>query len=237
VSQLLLSWLFATSLALVVVAGGVRAGRRRSALNEALHELRRPLQALSLVAPEVAAGRSERELDLSLRMAASALERLEREVNGGPGVAAGERFAVEPLAREAVARWRARAAHAGVALELRWSGPEVVLHGNRTELAGALDNLIVNAIEHGGPRISVDGSAVGDELRLVVADRGRSCAADRRRPWAERLARATGRARRGHGLRLVRRVAAGHGGRFELRRAASGAEAALELPLDRGGTG
>ena len=45
------------------------------------------------------------------------------------------------------------------------------------------------------------------------------------------LARLTGRRRHGHGLAVVRRVAAEHGGRFVLRHSAAGTEAVLELPL------
>jgi len=43
--------------------------------------------------------------------------------------------------------------------------------------------------------------------------------------------RLAGRRRHGHGLRIVRRVAARHGGSFRLRRSPSGTEACLELPL------
>jgi len=53
----------------------------------------------------------------------------------------------------------------------------------------------------------------------------------RRGSPAEVIARLSGRNRRGHGLAVVRRVAADHGGRFALRRAETGSMAALELPL------
>ncbi|MGC1852531.1 MAG: hypothetical protein WA687_08850, partial [Solirubrobacterales bacterium] len=47
--EIVVSWPVAATMAAVVAAQGLRAGRRRSALNEALHELRRPLQAIALV--------------------------------------------------------------------------------------------------------------------------------------------------------------------------------------------
>ena len=66
------------------IAGGItalREGRRRASLNEAVHELRRPLQvlALSLPAEPTAAG----GVGSSLRLVAAAVDRLEREINGG----------------------------------------------------------------------------------------------------------------------------------------------------------
>lgn len=235
-SQAFLSWLFAASLVLAVAAGGLRAGRRRSALNEALHELRRPLQALSLAAPAAAVGSPGREVDRSLRMAAAALERLEREINGTSAPAPeGDSFALGPLLREAVASWVPRTARSGGSLELCRDLPPLTLWGDREGLAGAIDNLIVNAIEHGGRRISVAAAEDDGRLRLVVADRGPAGPDPGRRPWGQSLARRFGLGGRGHGLRVVRRVAAAHGGSFELRRDAAGAEAILELPCDPGG--
>jgi nitrogen fixation/metabolism regulation signal transduction histidine kinase len=48
------------------------------------------------------------------------------------------------------------------------------------------------------------------------------------------IARLSGRNRRGHGLPVVRRIAADHGGRFVLRRSEQGSLAMLELPLVAG---
>ena len=45
------------------------------------------------------------------------------------------------------------------------------------------------------------------------------------------IARLSGRQRHGHGLAVVRQVAAAHGGRFVLRRSEQGSLAVLELPL------
>src|SRR5262245_26105816 len=93
--QLGTAWPFGVSLAAAVAAGGVGAGRRRMALNEALHELRRPLQALALAAPADPA--QPQAIESSVRLAAVALERLEREVNGEAAVASRSRVALRPL--------------------------------------------------------------------------------------------------------------------------------------------
>jgi len=234
-SELLgIGWPLAASMAAVLTARGWRSGRRRSALNEALHELRRPLQALALAGTGPSG--APRSVEGSVQLAAAALERLDREINGG-GSGAASRGAVwlQPLLQSAVGRWRGRVALAGGSLEMRWRAGKAMVVGEHTGLSQALDNLIVNAIEHGGPSIVVEGRLRGDRLRVSVADSGRaSRPASRRGNPADVIARLTGRRRHGHGLSVVRRVAASHNGRFVLRRSAEGSLAVLDLPVADG---
>ncbi len=229
-AQIVAGWPVVLSMAGAVAVQGLRAGRRRSALNQALHELRRPLQAVALaVGPQFGgpAGAGE-----PIELAAAALERLDREINGGPPAPALGLVDAAALARSAVARWQARVRIAGASLELRWNAGEVLLSGERSALAQALDNLIVNAIEHGGPTIVVAGRLRAGRLRIAVVDSGRKTRPrSRRNNPAEAIARLSGRHHRGHGLGVVRRVAADHGGRFTLRHSERGSLAALELPL------
>ena len=141
---------------------GLRTGRRRTALNEALHELRRPLQALALTVRRGERPVEPAAIQGSVQMAATALERLEREINGDrrrsragadapsgrcstPRSGAGGRARRLPAAR-----WRC----AGRAARRSSTA-------DRCELAQALDNLIVNAIEHGGPEIVVEARLPG----------------------------------------------------------------------------
>jgi signal transduction histidine kinase len=99
-------------------------------------------------------------------------------------------------------------------------------------LGQALDNLIVNAIEHGGPTIVVAGRIREGRLRIAVVDSGRvTRPGSRRNTPAQVVALLSGRRHRGHGLSVVRRVAADHGGRFALRHGERGSLAVLELPL------
>jgi signal transduction histidine kinase len=229
-AQIIAGWPLALSMAATVAAQGLRAGRRRSALNEALHEVRRPLQALALaVGPRLAtAGKSEDPMEL----AAAALERLDHEINGGSLPLAWGSVDGHSLVHSAVGRWQARAKLADGSLELRWNAGRVVLGGDRCALAQALDNLIVNAIEHGGPTIVVAARLREGRLRIAVVDSGRANRPrTRRNSPAEVVARLTGRNRHGHGLEVVRRVASGHGGHFALRRAERGSLAVLELPV------
>ena len=231
-AQVVAGWPLGVSLAAALAAQGVQAGRRRNALNEALHELRRPLQTLAL-APAGAATSSA--IEGSVQMVATALERLEREINGDAPAPARGLVPVQPLLAAAVGRWRGRAALAGGSLDLGGVGGAV--EGDRCELAQAVDNLIVNAIEHGGPQIRVYARERRDRLRIVVADSGRgSRSPGRQESPAELIARLLGRSRRGHGLRVVQRTVAAHAGDFRLRCCEQGTEAAIELPLaGRGG--
>lgn len=207
-------------------AGGiasVREGRRRAALNAALHELRRPLQALALTG-----SLGEDTFDASLHLATSALQRLEREVNGEPPDVVFELVSARSLAEAAVGRWQKLAIRAGASLRLHWVGGEGSLWGDPVDLAQALDNVITNGIEHGGGSVLVAGSEEGGIVRLSIRDSG--IRRGPRRSPLNRLRRLGGRSRRGHGLRLVRRTAAAHGGGFRLRRAENGSEAVFELP-------
>lgn len=227
-AQIVAGWPLALSMAATVAAQGLRAGRRRSALNEALHELRRPLQVVALAAgPELPSGGGEDAMEL----AAAALERLDREINGRPPAPAWGTVDGHSLVQAAVGRWQARAKLADGSLELRWNAGGAVLSGDRCALAQALDNLIVNAIEHGGPTIVVAGRVREGRLRIAVVDSGRALRPRSRRARpAEAIARLAGRQRHGHGLGVVRRVASAHGGHFALRRSERGSLAILELP-------
>jgi signal transduction histidine kinase len=230
VSHIGFAWPLAASMAIVLTAQ-LRAGRRRGAMNEALHELRRPLQAIALSGSGGGSGVAP-GIESSIELAAVALERLDREINGGPIAAV--RAVVRPhsLLQAAVGRWKARAVLSGSTLELRWRAGDAVVSGDRSGLSQALDNLIVNAIEHGGPSIVVEGRRRGDRLRVSVADSGlASRPRERHDSPAAVIARLSGRNRHGHGLPVVRQVAADHGGRFVLRRSEQGSLAVLELPL------
>jgi signal transduction histidine kinase len=229
-AQIVAGWPLVLSMAATVAAQGLREGKRRSALNQALHELRRPLQAVALATgPRLAVpGGGEDPMEL----AAAALERLDREINGGPLPPAWGAVDAGPLVQSAVGRWQTRAKLAEASLALRWNAGHVVLSGDRCALAQALDNLIVNAIEHGGPTIVVAARLREGRLRIAVVDSGRASRPRRRRNTpAEVVARLSGRNRHGHGLEVVRRVASAHGGHFALRRAERGSLAVFELPV------
>lgn len=228
-AQIAAGWPFVVSMAATVVVRGLRDGRRRTALNEALHELRRPLQVAALA--DVPGAPTQRDED-PIGLAAAALERLDREINGGSYAPLPAMLDARSLVQSAVGRWQARVRLGGGSLELRWNAGPAVLCGDRLTLSQAIDNLIVNAIEHGGPTIVVSARRRDGSLRIAVVDSGRESRPPARRGSpAEVIARLRGRRRRGHGLALVRRVVAAHEGRFVFDRSDRGSTAAVELPL------
>jgi signal transduction histidine kinase len=228
-AEIVAGWPLALAMAAVAAAQGLRSGRRRIALNLAMHELRRPLQAIALAGAGGVG--SPRVLESSVHLAAAALERLDHAVNGGGLRRPAEPLEVRPLLEAAVRRWQARVRLGGGTLKLRWRAGRAVVIGDRIELSQALDNLLVNAIEHGGPAISVDARPHRSNLRIVIADSGRASRNEARRDTpTDVIARLSGR-HRGHGLVVVRQVAEAHDGRFALRRSERGSLALLELPL------
>jgi signal transduction histidine kinase len=204
------AWPLALTFATVAVVDRRRSLRRRERLNRSLHELRRPLQALAL-APGAARGQVERAI--------SALAGLDREINGGP---APGRDVVEAdrLLRAAVERWREPAAALGHPLELAAETGDALLLCEPEAIARALDNLIANAVEHGGGTVVLCGRALAGRVRLIVRDEGGRLGA----------ASPAGDPRRGHGHDEVGRIAQAHGGRFLFRCDAGATHAVLELP-------
>jgi signal transduction histidine kinase len=214
----------AMSAAAVLAGGRVRERRRREALNRALHELRRPLQALALAAIDPA----------RLEPVLTALDDLDGAINGTQPRREPELVEVRHLAEGVVSRWAGTAPGPNGRPALRWHAGGARVLGDRAQLARALDNLVANAIEHGRGPIEMLGTRRRDRLRILVRDGGprtvESHPPSLRIPAGERAHRRRD-PRRGHGLEIVRGVAAAHGGRFVLRRSAAVTVAALDLPL------
>jgi signal transduction histidine kinase len=212
-------WPLALTVAAFLVRERVRGGRRRGALNRALHELRRPLQALALGADDASrdGGSANRHGPGKL----AALDDLDHELNGGEPPLRMRPVVCRTWVDGALGRWRVAAGRSGSPVELRWCAGSATVLADPRRLAQALDNLIVNAIEHGGPPIRVVGSVSAASVRIEVVDGGCGVVGPTRRA----------RGRRGHGLEVVARVAAQHGGRFMVSHGRRRTVAALELPL------
>ncbi len=216
--------------ALAVVAGREAwLAHRRSLANRALHEARRPLQAIALSLP---AGPGRLTPALPVWQAIRALGEVDRQINGGaPDRARPEPIACRLMVEACVRRWQSRARMAGGGIELRWTGPEALVTGDPAGLSAAIENLIVNAIEHGGPRIMVRTLVIGQRLRIEVRDDGVSHRpSERADSPAEVIARLRGKERHGHGLAVVKEAARAHAGRFDLELGSDGSIATLVLP-------
>src|SRR4051794_11831197 len=191
-------------------------------LNRALHELRRPLQALVLMeadSGQPAASPPAASRRGLLEVASSALQELDGAVNGDAPARPSRRFSCREVVLAALERWRPMAARAG-GIRVYWDAGPAPVEGDPVQLAQALDNLISNALEHGGPPVVLTGARVAGRIRLTIANgTGDGRSARQRDP------------RRGHGTEVVSRVASTHRGRFAICQTGSGCVAALELPL------
>lgn len=201
----------------------ISPGHRRR-LNRALHELRRPLQALALMdggetgsSASSPPGVARRGL---IELAACALTELDGELNGDDLARTKRLVSAREVVMAALERWRPLTAETG-GIRVFWDAGPAPVAGDPVAMAQALDNLIANALEHGGPPLVVTGARVAGRLRLTLAN-GRS--GDERRNGA-------GGPRRGHGVGIVRDFAESHEGRFALCETGSGCVAALELPI------
>lgn len=201
-------------LCLLLLAQAIERSRRRVAINRCLHELRRPLQTMALSGPQG-----------SLEMAFSALADLDRVVNGTHIEPETAPLRGRDLVEQAAQRARPQATARGAEVRVRWMGGSACVFGDRIALASALDNLLANAIDHGGSRITVAASVRNGRLRVAVMDSG---------AVSRRSKATTPAAHHGHGLRIVRSVVSDHGGRFALQHSGRGSVAMLELPLAPG---
>ena len=190
--------------------------QHRRRLNRAMHELRRPLQALTLLDGERVSteahgpGPARRGL---LELARSALAELDGEVNGSGAAPTPRQVSCRELLHASLERWRAAADAAG-GIKLYWdAGPAFV-------------NLLANALEHGGPPLVVTGARVAGRLRITVANGAGGGLNGAGRNGSENGVAAPD-PRRGHGIELVSAVAADHRGRFALCHTGSGCVAAL----------
>lgn len=214
------AWPLALAFAAVAGGGQLRERRRRTLLNRALHELRRPLQVLLLTGPP------EPRAQQAIEMTVAAMAGLEREINGERRLPDRRPVSVNGLVRDAGERWRGVAELRGRRLSVRAQVADAAVLADPADLSRAVDNLVANALEHGSGCVEVAATLAPGATRLAVADAGTAPVKPRRRGFVPR-----GDSRRGHGLAIVTEIAREHGGRFFWLRSERGSIAVLELPL------
>lgn len=206
------------------------------------HDLRTPLTRLRLeleMAPIPEATRTAM-LDDMLQMDAIVRQFLDY-ARSAPQQPTDE-IDIDALVNSAVRRARIETLP-DVHLELRLA-PGLRVHGHRTELDRALDNLLTNALRYGrDPRggalnLTVSVTADASDVLISVADNGPGVAQadiDRLlRPFERGDSARSGSTGAGLGLPIVERVARMHGGSLKLGVAGShGLHAVLRLPRSR----
>jgi two-component system OmpR family sensor kinase len=206
----------------------------RRFLADASHELRTPL-ALLRTELELALRRprSHEELENALRSAAVETERLTRLAEDLLLIARADQGRL-PLRRGPVearallsstaARFAPRARREGRTLEVECDD-RLVLDADEARLAQALDNLVENALEHGGGTVRLTARATIDAVELHVADEGPGFPPGFSARAFDRFSRAD-EARSGGGaglgLAIVDLVTRAHGGEARAANLASG---------------
>jgi signal transduction histidine kinase len=220
------AWLAQVLVWVVAVSALQMRERRRSvSAARARHEIRGPLAAARLALDGLDRCARVQAIDLELRRAALALEDLARGGRGRAGRV--EAVDVAQLLREATPAWQALAAVRSCDLAIEPPRGRAIVLGDGMRLAQACANLMANAVEHGGGRVTVRAVATAERVRIEVADAGPGLPA----PIPTLVAAARGRrSLRGHGLAIAAAVAERHGGRLASAPSARGARVILDLP-------
>jgi two-component system sensor histidine kinase SenX3 len=209
------------------------------------HELKTPVGAIGLLAetlqaeddPEVAERLAHRIQDEAFRVGRTIDDLLDLSKIELGQVATPEAVSVEAIVREAVARIRPAAEHAGITVSSDVpDGLQVT--GDRRQLTSALSNLLDNAVKYSDEGGSVEVLAIGrpGEVVLTVADHGIGIPARDMERVFERFyrvdqARSRETGGTGLGLAIVRHVVANHHGSVEVdSRLGEGSTFTLLLP-------
>jgi signal transduction histidine kinase len=222
-------WLVALGAAAV---GRLLIARRMELVARACHELRGPLTAARL-AVQLAAGRTGVQstpleaIDLELGRAGRALEDLSAARRGARAAERMQTFEVGGVLAEVAEAQRGLAWTRGVRVRLEAPRTRALVRGDRVRLARACENLVENAVEHGGGDVRLRMRAGVHTVRIEVLDDGPGLPA----PVAALARRArAGHGEHGRGLAIVAETAARFGGRLAAAPTERGARLVLELP-------
>jgi signal transduction histidine kinase len=154
---------------LIVVLGLARRvladHERMRLIAEAEHELRGPLQAIALAAPDHCRADLER-LRIALADLTAARSRRRAHVDSEP-------IRLDRLVWRAATASDLVARRSGGGVRLDWSAGPVIVTADRGRLSQALGNLLANAVEHGGGQVRVIGRRTKRGIRVEVRDSGR----------------------------------------------------------------
>lgn len=195
-----------------------------------VHEVRSPVAALAALA-ESAAGSPGGGSDLPelLRLAVAACRALERLVLDVSVVSVRlERLDLSGLVRDAVAAVVGRGVDVG-----RRVDDGLVVDGDAVRLRQAIDNLLGNAVSHGGGAgVAIHAGEADGGVRITISDAGPGIPEDERERIFEIGARLTADpAGSGLGLPLTRAIVESHGGSLVVAAAPEGgATFVISLP-------
>lgn len=201
---------------------------REQVLGYVAHDLRSPLAGIAIHAELLLehdlSGEQRRSSLRTIVDATRQLDRLIQDLLDVGSIEAGRLRvsarpeAVEPLLAEALEHLRARAAHAGLRLEVEAAPGLPAVRADRTRLLQLFSNLVGNAIRFTprGGSVTVRARPEGAELCFSVTDTGVGIAPEELARLYEPFwqARRTDRGGAGLGLAIARGIVEAHGGRI-----------------------
>jgi signal transduction histidine kinase len=238
----------AVGMLVVLVRRGERLRAQETAFVRVMtHELNTPVAVLrsagenlkdGIVAPEqvtVYGATVVEEADRLHHMIGEVLELARLQARSGERAL--RTLAVEPIVEAALDRCRLLA-H-GVRIESDIEGGLPPVAADDESLTRAIENLVVNAIRHGGSGgwVGVRVRRDGERVAITVEDRGPGIDATDAAQVFEPFYRGRGSDDvngTGLGLTIVREIAAAHGGSVTLERRDSGAAFTIQLPAAAG---
>lgn len=197
-----------------------------------VHEVRSPVAALAAVAEavgDVEDVAAQREL---VRLALGACAAIERIVTD---IAVASVRPV-PLDMDAfVSDVVAASALAGIVVDARVESGLPQVDGDPVRLRQAVDNLITNAVVHGGGRIVLSAASSAAGVTVSVSDEGESVStADAERIFEPRVRLDESRAGSGLGLAVTKAIVDAHGGTITVTSMPGrGSTFTITLPTDR----
>jgi signal transduction histidine kinase len=203
--------------------------KRQRFLIDAAHELRTPIAIMQTRIEGTMEGEERERLLKDIARLAQAAEQLLDFERNDQTTDLYEMVDLVELAKAVVADLAPIAIAAGYEIAFQSEVDRLVRRGSFSALERALNNLVRNAIEHGGNAglISVSVSAGG---QIAVEDQGPGIPLDQQELVFEPFYRVTPRSTgAGLGLSLVRQIVTNHGGRVAIASKAAGTKLTMHL--------
>jgi len=205
------------AIAAAIACVRMRQEGRARAVAHAAHEVRGALTDIELCASSLARTGGNPVLDDSLETIRIQIERGSWAIDDLEAVRSrhqGKRGTSEPvdlacLVRRRARAWQRLAQLCNATFELEWAAGDAQVSANVRRLCQALDNLVSNAIRHGGGRILLRVLLDGGRIRIEIHDGGQGLPS----PAAQPASRSS--FRHGHGLSIARTAIECDGGRLD----------------------
>ncbi|MBF9044759.1 sensor histidine kinase [Rhodobacterales bacterium HKCCE4037] len=211
-------------------------------ISDAAHQLRNPIAGVLALSEAVMASKTEddfRTRSADLTEAAAHAARLTEDLlaferaRSAPSTESLPEDDVHDILVDVVTRLQRDASAANVILTLTGETGPIFTRADRTLLGQAIENLIRNALAHGGnglKKVTVTLEASDEELVICIADDGKGLSPDEYATALSRFGQVTASEGSGLGLPIAEAVAEAHGGELRLSDGNPGLRVCMVLP-------